>query len=73
MFQIKKTEYFFKWYKRLKDVGAQKKIAFRILQTEQGKGQGIASITRRKMRSLYFYWQAVINQHNKRILKRRRS
>lgn len=25
MFQIKKTEYFFKWYKRLKDVGAQKK------------------------------------------------
>ena len=36
MFQIKKTEYFSKWYKRLKDVGAQKKIAFRILQTEQG-------------------------------------
>ena len=35
-FQIKKTEYFSKWYKRLKDVGAQKKIAFRILQTEQG-------------------------------------
>ena len=36
MFQIKKTEYFSRWYKRLKDVYAQKKIALRITQAELG-------------------------------------
>jgi putative addiction module killer protein len=36
MFHIKKTEYFSKWYKHLKDVYAQKKIAIRITQIELG-------------------------------------
>ncbi len=36
MFQIKKTKFFSKWYKRLKDVYAQKKIAYRLVQTELG-------------------------------------
>ena len=36
VFRIKKTEYFLKWYKQLKDYQIQKKIAFRIMQTEQG-------------------------------------
>lgn len=36
VFRIKKTEYFLKWYKQLKDYQIQKKIAFRITQTEQG-------------------------------------
>jgi len=36
IFRIKKTEYFSRWYKQLKDVQIQKKIAFRIMQTERG-------------------------------------
>ena len=36
MISNQKNGIFFRWYKRLKDVYAQKKIAFRITQAELG-------------------------------------
>lgn len=37
MYQVKKTEPFKKWYKKLKDDTAKARIAMRVMQVEHGK------------------------------------
>lgn len=37
MYQVKKTEQFKKWYKKLKDDTAKARIAMRVMQVEHGK------------------------------------